>query len=140
MNLDCWEHFNHGADVGVRGFGGDKCGAFVQVALALTAVITNPLSVAQDHNIQIKCYASEDDLLLNEWLNALIYEMSTRHMFFGRFQVHLDNYLLRAKIWGEEIDLEKHEPRVEVKGATFTELQVRQEPEGHWSAQCVVDV
>jgi len=29
---------------------------------------------------------------------------------------------------------------VEVKGATYTNLSVRQEPNGLWVAQCVVDV
>ena len=140
MDVDRWEHFNHGADIGVRGFGGNKCAAFVQVALALTSVITDPSSVASDHDIQIKCHASDDDILLVEWLNALVYEMATRRMLFGRFEVRLDDGSLVAHIWGEEIDVVKHQPRVEVKGATFTELRVRQEPGGHWSAQCVVDV
>ena len=33
-----------------------------------------------------------------------------------------------------------HKPAVEVKGATFTELAVRQDPDGRWRAQCIVDV
>jgi SHS2 domain-containing protein len=29
---------------------------------------------------------------------------------------------------------------VEIKGATFTALLVRQQPDGRWVAQCVLDV
>jgi tRNA nucleotidyltransferase (CCA-adding enzyme) len=36
---DRWEHFEHGADIGVRGLGTSKAGAFEQAALALMAVI-----------------------------------------------------------------------------------------------------
>ena len=40
---------------------------------------------------------------------------------------------------GEPIDLERHHPAVEIKGATYTELAVLRK-DGHWTAQCVVDV
>jgi SHS2 domain-containing protein len=66
--------------------------------------------------------------------------MATRRMLFGRFEVTLDGDTLHAKAWGEPVDIAKHQPAVEVKGATLTELQVRQGPDGTWIAQCVVDV
>jgi tRNA nucleotidyltransferase (CCA-adding enzyme) len=34
----------------------------------------------------------------------------------------------------------RHEPAVEVKGATYTALRVEQLEDGHWLVQCVVDV
>lgn len=34
-----WEHFPHGADIGVRGFGPTMAAAFEQAALAMTAVV-----------------------------------------------------------------------------------------------------
>ena len=40
----------------------------------------------------------------------------------------------------EEIDIARHQPTVEVKGATYTELKVVQETDANWLAQCVVDV
>jgi SHS2 domain-containing protein len=47
---------------------------------------------------------------------------------------------LYAKAWGERIEVARHQPAVEVKGATLTELLVRQDQSGGWLAQCVVDV
>jgi SHS2 domain-containing protein len=47
---------------------------------------------------------------------------------------------LEASACGEPVDNGRHAPAVEVKGATFTELQVRREPDGGWLVQCVVDV
>ncbi len=134
-----WELFSHEADIGVRGIGESKDAAFEQAAVAMTAVITNPENVATETAVEVTCEAPDDELLLADWLNALVYEMATRGMLFGRFEVHTENGILRAKAWGEPVDREKHQPAVEVKGATYTGLHVGRDANG-WVAQCVVDV
>jgi len=135
-----WEHFSHQADIGVRGIGASKEEAFEQAAVALTAVITDPQTVKPTEATDITCEAPDDELLLADWLNALIYEMGTRKMLWGRFEVHIDGHRLRATAWGEHAEVARHQPAVEVKGATYTGLQVRQDQSGAWIAQCVVDV
>jgi len=135
-----WELLPHGADVGVCGIGRSKAEAFEQAGLALTAVVTDPKTVAAENSVEISCAAPDDELLLVEWLNALIYEMATRQMLFSRFEVRIDDHQLLAKAWGEMIDVNRHETAVEVKGATCTELKVAQNANGEWRAQCIVDV
>lgn len=136
-----WEHFEHGADIGVRGIGRTRAGAFEQAALALTGVITDPALVRPDTAVPIACEAPTDDLLFVDWLNALIYEMSTRRMLFARFDVSIDaDRRLRATAWGERVDRPRHEPAVEVKGATQTALRVAHDAAGTWTAECIVDV
>lgn len=135
-----WEHFPHQADVGVRGIGSTKQAAFEGAGLALTAVVTELKSVAPTQAVSIICEAPDDELLLVDWLNALIYEMATRKMLFSRFAVRFNNHSLHATAWGEPIKVARHQPAVEVKGATYTELSVRQDEQDRWIAQCVVDV
>jgi tRNA nucleotidyltransferase (CCA-adding enzyme) len=135
-----WEHFAHGSDIGIRGAGPTKEAAFAQIALALTGVITDPATVRPTASVEIACEAPTDELLLADWLNALVYEMATRHMLFGAFVVTLDGSSLRAIAWGERVDLRRHEPAVEVKGATYTALRVEQQDEGRWGVPGVVDV
>jgi tRNA nucleotidyltransferase (CCA-adding enzyme) len=135
-----WEHLPHGADIGVRGIGRTKAEAFEQTALALTAITTDPSSIVAHIAVEIECAANDDELLLVEWLNALIYEMATRKMLFAKFAVDIRDHCLTAKVWGEAIDLDKHEAAVEVKGATCTALKVAQGGDGYWRAQCVIDV
>ncbi len=135
-----WEHFHHAADIGVRGFGASLAGAFEQAALAMMAVIVDPEGVAQREAIEVEATAGDPEILLTEWLNALVYEMATRRMLFSRFRVEIREGVLRGTAWGEPIDVGRHRPTVEVKGATFTGLAVRQESDGSWVAQCVVDV
>ena len=134
-----WEHFEHGADVGVRGLGATKAEAFEQAALALTAAVAAPADVRPLERIALACEAPDDELLLAEWLNALVYEMSTRRMLFSRFAVRLEGTRLEAEAWGEPVDAVRHRPAVEVKGATYTMLRVAPD-NGGWLAQTVVDV
>ncbi|WJW76633.1 archease [Thiohalobacter sp. IOR34] len=135
-----WEHFAHGADIGVRGYGDTPAQAFESAALALTAVVTSPAAVQARDTVNIRCQAPTLDFLLLDWLNALIYEMATRHMLFGDFRVAIDGEHLRGVALGETVDPGRHRPAVEIKGATLTELKVDQQADGRWLAQCVVDV
>ena len=135
-----WSHFQHMADIGVHGFGATLAEAFEQAALAMTAVITDPATVRQESVVEVACSAPDHELLLVDWLNAWVYEMATRNMLFSRFQVTLADGGLHGLGWGEALDRARHQPAVEIKGATYTELRVWQDADGTWHAQCVVDV
>jgi SHS2 domain-containing protein len=134
-----WEHFPHDADVGVRGRGASAAEAFEQAACALTAVITHA-EVKPQMPVAVNCRAPDIEVLFVEWLNAIIYEMAVRKMLFGRFAVRIDGESLEGTLWGEPVDVARHAPACEPKGATFTALRVVREDDGTWSAGCIVDV
>jgi len=134
-----WEHFSHGADVGIRGRGSSRDQAFAEAARALTAVVTDPERIEVRSAVPVRCRAEDEELLLVEWLNAVIYEMATRRMVFARFDVRIDGYDLVATAWGEPVDVARHHPVVEPKGATMTSLRVARD-DGAWLAQTVLDV
>jgi tRNA nucleotidyltransferase (CCA-adding enzyme) len=136
-----WEHFPHDADIGVRGTGRSLDEAFEQIGLALTTVVTDvPAASGCREAVEIACEAEDAEGLLYDWLNALVFEMATRRLLFGRFQVRITDRRLTATAWGEPVQRDKHHPAVEVKGATFTGLRVARTPDGGWVAECVVDV
>ena len=139
-----WEHFHHVADVGVRGFGNTMAEAFEQAAVAMTAVVTEPDSVREAECVEIACEAPNPEILLADWLNALVFEMATRHLLFSRFEVRIEARIkawrLTAKARGEPVDATRHQPAAEVKGATLSELEVARGSNGRWHAQCIVDV
>ncbi len=135
-----WQHFQHQADIGVRGYGVSMEQAFAQAAIAMMAVITDPELISNDQCIEVECEATETEYLFIEWLNTLVYEMAVRKMLFSQFDIQIENSYLKARLCGEAIDRQKHKPAVEIKGATLTELQVTQDAAGNWLAQCVVDV
>lgn len=135
-----WEHFPHGADVGIRGTGGSLEESFEQAALALTAVVTDPSAIAPADEIDITCEEDDMELLFVDWLNAVIYEMTTRNMLFCHYRVDIEGNRLTATASGEPIDRQRHQPAVEPKGATYTELKVMRLADGRWLSQCIIDV
>ena len=139
-NKEKWQHFHHVADIGIRGCGETPEQAFTQAAIAMTAVISDPQLVSANMCIDVECDSHDLEYLFVDWLNALIYEMATRHMLFSEFNVQINDGHLVGKVCGEAVDRDKHQPAVEIKGATLTELQVKQQQDGSWLAQCIVDV
>jgi SHS2 domain-containing protein len=135
-----WEHFPHDADIGVRGYGATPGEAFAQAALAMMAAILDPATVRTEHAIDIVLDAPRLDLLLVDWLNALIYEMAERRMLFGAFEVNIEDHRLKGRALGEALSRARHAPAVEAKGATYTELACVEDRPGLWRAQCVIDV
>jgi tRNA nucleotidyltransferase (CCA-adding enzyme) len=135
-----WEHFSHEADLGVRGRGRTIAEAFEQTATALAAAVVDPGTVRATQTADIHCEAPDSELLLVDWLNAIIYEMATRHLCFARFNVEIDGTKLSGRAVGEPFDAARHAAGVEPKGATYTALRVAPEPDGSWVAQCIVDV
>jgi tRNA nucleotidyltransferase (CCA-adding enzyme) len=140
MHKRHWEHVEHDADIGLRATAASREGLFEAMAEALTALITDPGKVRTEKSVQIRCEAPDDALLLVDWLNALVYEMATRRMLFGDWRVTIDGHALDAVAIGETVDRERHEPVVEVKGATYTALSVSEDNAGVWHGQCIVDV
>jgi SHS2 domain-containing protein len=151
-----WEHFAHQADIGIKASAKSLDKTFEQAAIALTAIITEPEKVEAKEPVQIECSAENEELLLVNWLSAVIYEMDVRKMLFSRFEVRIDpapsgnsilnarrcgvdNLNLSATIWGEKINPEKHSPAVEPKAVTYNQLSVKNE-KGKWIVQCVIDV
>lgn len=134
-----WESFPHDADVGICGYGRTVAEAFEQAACALTAVVTRA-EVKPLEKVDVACEAPELELLFVEWLNAIIYEMAVRRMLFSRFSAAIEGAKLRGRLWGERVDVERHAPACEPKGATYTALKVSVGQDGAWAACCVIDV
>jgi SHS2 domain-containing protein len=134
-----FETFEHDADIGVRGRGATLAEAFANAGRALTSVVTDPAGVREGLSMEIACEAGDPESLLFDWLNALVFEMATRWAVFARYEVRIEGGRLRATAFGEPVEVARHQPAVEVKGATWTGLRVAQEA-GRWVAECVVDV
>ncbi len=135
-----WELYPHGADIGIRGVGSSADEAFEGIGLALTSAISDLGRVRASQTVEIRCAARDLEALLYAWVNAVVYEIATRRMLFARYHVRILDGELHAIATGEPIAVDRHEPAIEVKGATYTDLRVREESGGRWVAQCVIDV
>ena len=138
MAIQC-ETFAHGADIGIRGFGSTMNEAFANAAVALYSVMVATEVVEPKNKRIVTVSAPDEELLLVEWLNALLSTSDIERMVFSKFEVNIKGTTLIGTAWGETLDRKRHEPKIEVKGATYHLLQVKEEA-GLYTAQCVVDV
>jgi SHS2 domain-containing protein len=140
-----FEHFEHGADIGVRGYGATPEEAFEGAASALFSLVAEDLASVREESAEtLSCSGSDLPELLVAFLNELISLSDVRRLVFGRFEVAIErrregDLRLTARAFGERYDPVRHRSTVEPKGATFTALKVAAE-KGGWVAQCVVDV
>jgi SHS2 domain-containing protein len=103
--------------------------------------LSPPLSPMRECGNRIAlCEAPDLELLFIEWLNTVIYEMAVRKMLFARFEVQIQGGRLEGTLWGEPVDIRRHAPACEPKGAAYAQLKVAKDADGLWSAGCVVDV
>ena len=138
-----FEHFEHKADIGIRGFGESMDEAYAEVAKAMTDVIVDVRSVGKDKKEVIDVTSTDECALLAAFLNQLLYIKDTKKLIFSTFVVTIlkkgDKFSLRAKVAGATLDPKRHNFKVDVKAATYSELKVAKQG-ARWVAQCIVDV
>jgi len=86
---------------------------------------------------EIKEETPED--LLKEWLSALIYLTDTEGLLFSDFQVKLTDGSLQGVASGEKMSPKRHKLKRVVKGVTYHNLTLKEEPWG-WVATVIVDI
>src|SRR5262249_5827993 len=140
-----YETFEHTADLGLRIQAADLDTMFAEAAQALFSVIVeNNQAIAPQQKIEVRLQGDDREYLLFDWLNELLYQFDTRHLVFGKFEVHAEPGPtvptgLYAIVWGEPLDPARHGLGHEVKAITYHGLKVEQTPDG-WLAEVIVDI
>ena len=120
-----FEIINHTADVGIIAYGADIKQAFANAARALFSLITELDDVEEILYRDIELTATDEESLLVEWLNELIYLFDAEQVIFKRFDItQLSNTRLKARSYGEKVDRSKHRLKTGVKAATYHMLKI----------------
>ena len=124
MNKE-FEMVNHTADMGIIAYGADKKQAFANAAKALFSLITELDDIEETLHRDIEVTASDQESLLVEWLNELIYLFDVENIIFKRFDItELGNTQLKARSYGERVDSAKHKLKTGVKAATYHAIKI----------------
>lgn len=140
-----FETFEHGADVGIRGYGETPEEALSNLLKALASLLVEePLFLKETptQGVFIKLTAEFLDELLVMFVNKVLSISALEGIIFYDFQGSLnrDEILrLEGELRGVPLDPIKYGYGVEVKGATFT-LAKFEKINSNYVAQCVVDV
>lgn len=141
-----YETFEHGADIGIRGYGKTPEEALSNLLKALsTILVENPFFLKDSPGLkrEIRVFAEDLDELVVIFVNRVLSLSALDEAIFYHFEGGLkkeeEGYLLEGEVLGVPYDFEKYGFGVEVKGATFTLVSFKKINE-HYVAQCVVDV
>jgi len=135
-----FEIIDHTADAAVIAYGADLKELFCNAALALFSLVTDPESIRQELQRDVKIISEDKDSLLVEWLNELIYLFDAERILFSRFDIErLTNDSLKASCYGENVDPLRHRIRVGVKAATYHMLKIDKDSNGY-KVQIIFDV
>lgn len=137
-----YEVFDHTADLGMRVRAGTLVELLAEAGRALFSVIVaNPASVRplQERKFRIEGSDAEQDYLLFDWLNELLYTYETELLLLCDFNVTVGNSGLEAVCRGETADPARHQLDHEVKAITYHDLRVCRD-NGGWLAEFIVDI
>ncbi len=135
-----WKHFDHRADIGIEGVGPAPEQAFAQAAMALMAIMCDLETIEKKESRRIEVSGENLEILYYDFINELIYLITSEGFVFSQAEVSISGHGLRAEMIGEPMDISRHQPSVEVKAASFSSLEVTRSPEGLFIARCIVDV
>ena len=123
-----FEILNHTADVGIIAYGGNMNEAFANVAKGMFSLMTELEDVEEIEHRDTELTASDQESLLVEWLNELIYLFDVENILFKRFDIsQLSNTHLKARSYGNKVDSSKHKLKMGVKAATYHMLKIDKE-------------
>lgn len=130
------------ADIAVESRGDTLEELFRASAMATFEAMVDTKGVEPRIKKELHLENSEIDKLLFDWLAEIIYLKDSEYMVFTKFDIKIEensNYLLNAKIFGEEIDQSKHKLRCDVKAITYHLFDVSKK-EGKWISRFILDI
>ena len=131
---------DHTADFGLHVFGADPQELFTTAALAMFALITDPLTVKAARSLTVTVAGADwPDLMVN-WLRELLYLWSGRELLVGAIDIQQAcDKKITAIIGADRFDPQRHRIQTEIKAVTYHQIQVKSVSTG-WQAKIIFDV
>lgn len=109
----------------------------------MQVMVENLPAVRPAQTLEVKLEQRNDEMLLFDFLNELIFYKDARRLILLPTQLSISpsagGITLRATLAGEEIDVTRHQMNTDVKAVTMLRYKVEQVPQG-WRATVVLDV
>jgi len=126
---DYFRFLEHTADVYVEVCATTLERAFELAAKAMFEVMTDTSKVEPVREYVVVDQGFDLENALYRWLEDLLVEYGRSNTVFGEFKVDYvraeeGGYAFRGRALGETFNPEKHEPRVEVKAVTYSQMEV----------------
>ncbi|MFN4336732.1 MAG: archease [Candidatus Nitrosocaldus sp.] len=121
--------------------------AFALAARALVDVMIDVSKVEERFELILQADGHDIESLLYNWLEQVMITLVSDHIAMSRFYPSIEKgdgdgiYRLKAKAYGEPLDLEKHNYKVEIKGVTYHMMNIeRHGDDGRYRLRFLLDL
>jgi SHS2 domain-containing protein len=138
--MGTYEVIDHTADVGIVVRAATLPELFETAAEGMFSFIVDPAGVENRAWLERRVEAEDLEGLLVAWLNDLLAVLAAEAFVPRVFVVdEVSEHRVRATIHGEPVDPGRHRFRLDVKAATYHQLQIARQ-DGGWMARIIFDV
>jgi len=135
-----FEIIDHTADIGIIAYGTDIKQIFANAALGLFSLMAKLDDIKEDAQRDLVLSAEDEEVLLVEWLNELIYIFDVEHIVFKRFEIDkLSGNQIKARCFGQKIKPGQHKLKREIKAATYHMLRISK-TNSNYEVQVIFDI
>jgi len=133
MTESRFRFLEHTADAYIEAYGDTLEEAFENAAFATMDVMTEAKRVEPKTADNVEIEAHDEYALLYNWIEELLIRFETTGNLYSRFKIQSIEEIshgmrLKAKIWGEPFDEERHPSKVGVKAITYHRMEIVKKP------------
>jgi len=131
---------DHTSDIKVEIYGADLAELFTNAATCLFDLILDTGKVRETQSVPVSLESADLSELVLDWLRELLFLFSTHSLAIRRVEIaSIEPTRIKATVFGEEFDAERHGLKVEVKTPTYHQYRIDKTDEGY-RATVILDV
>lgn len=140
-----FEFLEHTADLYIAAYGSSLEEAFENAAYAMFEGMTNVDKVKPELEETVEVEGQDEQALLYNWLEALLVKFDIKGSLYSKFKIlnikkTSTGLSLRANIWGEPLNSEKHLSKVGVKAVTYHRMEILRDAKGAVTVKFILDI
>jgi len=141
----CFEFLEHTADLYIAAYGQSLEEAFENAAYATFEGMTDLDKVQPQMEDTVEVEGHDEQALLYNWLEALLVKFDITGNLYSRFEISKiektsAGFRLKATIWGESFDSERHLSKVGVKAVTYHQMEILRDSRGAVAVKFILDI
>lgn len=139
-----FEFLEHTADLYIAAYGNSLEEAFENAAYAMFEGMTDLDKVQPKLEDTVEVEGYDEQALLYNWLEALLVKFDIKGNLYSSFKIASIEktsvgFKLKAKIWGEPFNPQKHISKVGIKAVTYHQMEILKE-KGLVTVKFILDI
>jgi SHS2 domain-containing protein len=137
------KYIEHTADILFQAEASTLGELFQECGMAVEESQIELKNVSQEVEKELTGENKNVEYLLFDFLSDLLFHKDAEQLIFSKFKIKVEEvdgqFIMNCKAFGEKIDREKHQQKVDVKAITMHQFEVKKEKD-LWKAQVLIDI